>query len=113
MQKLTKNQVLKGLGENISQSQFVSGVLTGETPKGATRIIIVIENYAIKRILFEDRVEGIGIAEGLPLLQFLSYFFIHEIVASTKLRWTWEPNPDREPKRSGRSSTGRGSGGSA
>jgi len=96
MPKLTKRRLLQNLGEDITASRFKDGVLTGETRDGSSRIIIVLENYAIRRILFDDRVEGLGSVEGEALLQFLSYFFIREFAAGTNLRWTWEPRSDRE-----------------
>jgi hypothetical protein len=95
MPKLTKRKLLQDLGEDITASRFKDGVLTGETRDGSSRIIIVLENYAIRRILFDDRVEGLGIVEGEALLQFLSYFFIREFAAGTNLRWTWEPRADQ------------------
>ena len=98
MVKLTKRQVLRDLGEDITQSRFRSGVLTGETRDGSSRIIIVLENHAISRILFDDAAEGLGMVEGEALLQFLSYFFIREFAAGTRLRWTWEPRSDRESR---------------
>jgi hypothetical protein len=104
MTKLTKRQVLKNLGKDITKSRFRSGILTGETRDGTSRIIIVLENNAITRILFDDKKEGVGMVEGEALLQFLSYFFIREFAAGTKLRWTWEPRSVREPRQSGRSS---------
>ena len=96
MLKLTKRQLLQKLGKNITASRFKNGVLTGETRDGSSRIIIVLENYAIRRILFDDKTEGLGMVEGETLLQFLSYFFIREFAAGTNLRWTWEPRTDRE-----------------
>jgi hypothetical protein len=96
MPKITKRQLLRELGEDITASRFKDGVLTGETRNGSSRIIIVLNNYAIHRILFDDKVEGLGSVEGETLLQFLSYFFIHEFAAGTRLRWTWEPRADRE-----------------
>jgi hypothetical protein len=95
MPKLTKRKLLQDLGEDITASRFRDGVLTGETRDGSSRIIIVLENYAIKRILFDDKVEGIGSVESETLLQFLSYFFIREFAAGTNLRWTWEPRADQ------------------
>jgi hypothetical protein len=95
MPKLTKRKLLQELGEDITASMFRNGVLTGETRDGSSRIIIVLENYVIKRILFDDRVEGLGMVEGETLLQFLSYFFIREFAAGTNLRWTWEPRTDQ------------------
>jgi hypothetical protein len=98
MPKLTKRKLLQELDEDITASRFRNGVLTGETRDGSSRIIIVLENYAIKRILFDDRVEGLGMVEGETLLQFLSYFFIREFAAGTNLRWTWEPRADQEQR---------------
>ena len=98
MVRLTKRKVLQDLGEDITQSRFRSGVLTGETRDGSSRIIIVLENYAIRRMLFDDKVEGLGMVEGEALLQFLSYFFVREFVAGANLKWTWEPRADQEPK---------------
>jgi hypothetical protein len=96
MPRLTKRQLLQNLGEDITASRFKDGVLTGETRNGSSRIIIVLENYAIRRILFDDKTEGLGMVEGETLLQFLSYFFIREFAAGTNLKWTWEPRTDRE-----------------
>ena len=98
MVRLTKRQILQDLGEDITQSRFKSGVLTGETRDGSSRIIIVFENYAISRILFDDKVKGLGMVEGETLLQFLSYFFIREFAAGTNLKWTWEPRSGQKPK---------------
>jgi len=96
MPRLTKRQLLQKLGKKLTASRFKNGVLTGETRDGSSRIIIVLENYAIRRILFDDKTEGLGMVEGETLLQFLSYFFIREFAAGTNLRWTWEPRTDRE-----------------
>jgi hypothetical protein len=96
MPKLTKRRLLQNLGEDITASRFKDGVLTGETRDGSSRIIIVLENYAIRRILFDDKTEGLGMVEGMTLLQFLSYFFIREFATGTRLKWTWEPLSDRE-----------------
>jgi hypothetical protein len=95
MIRLTKIRLLRELGEDITASIFRNGVLTGETRAGSSRIIIVLENYAIRRILFDDKIEGVGMVEGETLLQFLSYFFIREFAAGTNLRWTWEPRADQ------------------
>jgi hypothetical protein len=95
MPRLTKRQLLRKLGEDITASRFRDGVLTGETRDGSSRIIIVLENYVIRRILFDDKVEGLGMVEGEALLQFLSYFFIREFAAGTNLRWTWESRADQ------------------
>ena len=96
MPKLTKRRLLQNLGEDITASRFKDGVLTGETRDGSSRIIIVLENYAIRRILFDDKTKGLGMVENESLLQFLSYFFIREFAAGTRLKWTWEPRTDRE-----------------
>jgi hypothetical protein len=106
MPKFTRRQLLRDLGEDITASKFRNGVLTGETQDGSSRIIIVLENYAIRRILFDDKAEGIGMVEGETLLLFLGYFFIREFAAGTNLRWTWEPRADWESKRPEHSSTG-------
>jgi hypothetical protein len=98
MPKLTKRKLLQDLGEDITASRFRDGVLTGETRNGSSRIIIVLDNYAITRILFDDRVEGLGMVEGETLQQFLSYFFIREFAAGTNLRWMWEPRADQEQR---------------
>jgi hypothetical protein len=98
MPKLTKRKLLQDLGEDITASRFRDGVLTGETRDGSSRIIIVLDNYAITRILFDDRVEGLGMVEGETLQQFLSYFFIREFAAGTNLRWMWEPRADQEQR---------------
>jgi hypothetical protein len=98
MPKLTKRKLLQDLGKDITASRFKDGVLTGETRDGSSRIIIVLENYAIRRILFDDKIEGLGMVEGETLLQFLSYFFIREFAAGTNLRWTWEPRADQEQR---------------
>jgi hypothetical protein len=98
MPKLTKRKLLQDLGKDITASRFRNGVLTGESRDGSSRIIIVLENYAIKRILFDDKVQGLGMAEGETLLLFLSYFFIREFAMGTNLMWTWEPRSDRKPR---------------
>jgi hypothetical protein len=98
MPKLTKRKLLKDLGKDITASRFNDGVLTGETRDGSSRIIIVLENYAIRRILFDDKSEGLGMVEGETLLQFLSYFFIREFALGTNLMWTWEPRTDQEQR---------------
>jgi hypothetical protein len=98
MPKLTKRKLLQDLGEDITASRFRDGVLTGETRDGSSRIIIVLDNYAITRILFDDKVEGLGMVEGEALQQFLSYFFIREFAAGTNLRWMWEPRADQEQR---------------
>jgi hypothetical protein len=104
MVRLRKSQLLKMLEDSGDLSHFSDGVLTGELPKGPSRtIIITLENRKIKRILFDDEEEGPSMVEGEALEEFLSYFFIREFVAGTKLRWTWEA---REPERSGQFSTG-------
>ncbi len=91
MVKLRKSQILKELENGIDQSRFRDGVLTGELPDGSSRIIIMLEDYKIKRILFDDEREGPGMVEGEILERFLSHFFVREFVAGTRLRWTWEP----------------------
>jgi len=96
MPKLTKRRLLQNLREDITASRYKDGVLSGRTRDGSSRIIIVLENYAIRRILFDDKTEGLGMVEGETLLQFLSYFFIREFAAGTNLKWTWEPRTVRE-----------------
>ena len=98
MVRLTKRQILKELERGLDQSRFRSGILTGELPDGSSRIIIMLEDYKIRRILFDDEEEGPGTVEGETLERFLSHFFIREFVAGTRLKWTWEPRLDQEPE---------------
>jgi hypothetical protein len=93
--RLRKSQILKELERGLDQSRFRSGILTGELPDRSSRIIIMLEDYKIKRILFDDEEEGPGIVEGETLERFLSHFFLQEFVAGTRLRWTWEPRPNQ------------------